>query len=193
MIDLFTLGYLGVFMFSFLLNMLPFMSPSNIIIAGVAGANLPWADPIIVGFLIAVAAALAKLIHFCVTFFAGKALKFSESRLEGYRQKAGRFGPLLIFLAAVSPIPDDPVIIPFGLMKYNPLKFFLFYFAGKMIVTTVGAELGSTISLTLVDVLGSPALAGISGALTLAATYVLAKVDVEEATEHVLYRLRRIF
>ena len=180
-----------MFLFSFLLNLLPFMSPSNLIIAGVVGANLSWANPIVVGFLIAIAASLAKLIHFFASSFAGKVLKVSESRLEGYRHRANKIGPALIFLAAVSPVPDDPVIIPLGLMKYNPVKFFAFYFAGKMIVTTLGASVGSGISLTLVDVLGSPLLAVLSVALTLAATYILTKVDLEDLTERVLYKVKR--
>lgn len=191
MIDFLSFGYFGVFLFSFLLNMLPFMSPSNLIIAGVAGMNLYWAEPLIIGFLIAVAASLAKLIHFFVTFLVGKAMKVSESRLEGYRHRANKIGPALIFLAAVSPVPDDPVVIPLGLMKYNPLKFFAFYFAGKMIVTTLGASVGSSVSLTLVDMLGSPLLAVLSVALTLAATYILTKVNLEDLTERVLDKLKR--
>ena len=190
MIDFLSFDYFGVFLFSFLLNMLPFMSPSNLIIAGVVGMNFYWADPFIVSFLIAIAASLAKLIHFFVTFFVGKAMKISSSRLERYRQRADKIGPVLIFLAAVSPVPDDPVIIPLGLMKYNPLKFFAFYFAGKMIVTMLGASVGSSVSLTFIDMLGSPLLAGLSVALTLAATYILAKVDLEDLTERILYKVK---
>lgn len=191
LIDFLSFGYFGVFLLSFLLNMLPFMGPSNLIIAGAVGANLLWVNPLIIGFLIAIAASLAKLTHFYLTSFAGKALKISESRLEGYRQRADKIGPALIFLAAVSPVPDDPVIIPLGLMKYNPVKFFVFFFAGKMLITTLGASAGSGISLTLVNVLGSPLLAVLSVVLTVAATYLLVKIDLEDFTRRVLSRLRQ--
>ena len=126
-----------------------------------------------------------------MTFFAGNALKVNEPRIGEYKRKAGKVGPALIFLATLTPVPDDPMIIPFDLMKYSPLKFFMFYFTGKMIVTTVGAKLGSSVSLTFIDLLENPFLVGISVVLTLVATYVLVKVDLEAVTERVLGWVRR--
>jgi uncharacterized membrane protein YdjX (TVP38/TMEM64 family) len=48
---------------------------------------------------------------------------------------------LLIFVVAATPIPDEPVVIPLGLMKYNPAKFFVFFFLGKLSIIIVGAYL----------------------------------------------------
>ena len=46
------------------------------------------------------------------------------------------------FIAAASPIPDEPIVIPLGLMKYNPAKFFTAYFLGKLTIAVAGAFLG---------------------------------------------------
>lgn len=188
--DLLSLGYSGIFLLAFLINMLPFMSPSNLFIAASVSIALPWLNPILVGFLVAIAASFAKLTHYCLTFFIGKALKVSETRLEKYRRRARTVGPMLIFLAAVSPIPDDPIVISLGLVRYSPLKFFLFFFSGKMLITTLGASAGSSISFSLENILGAPLLASLSAILTVAMTYLLAKVDLEDFTRRVMDKIQ---
>ena len=69
-----SLGYVGIFIFSFALNMLPFMSPSNILVAGVAAVAFPRGNVLLIGFLVAFASSLAKLIHYYAAFFAGNFL-----------------------------------------------------------------------------------------------------------------------
>lgn len=193
MIDLLGLGYLGVFLLSFILNMLPFMSPSNLLLSGAVGVALPWMNPLLIGFLIALASSLAKLIHFYSVFFAGRALRISDSRLEGYRRRVGRIGPLLLFLAAASPIPDEPVVISLGLLRYSSARFFLFFFSGKILITTLGASAGSRVSLSLGNFLGSPIMVASSVILTVAATYLLVKIDLEDLTRRVLNKIRQKF
>jgi len=171
--------------------MLPFMSPSNLVLAGAVGVALPWMNPVVVGFLVALASALAKMIHYYVMFFAGRALKVSEERLEKYRKRAGKIGPVLIFLAAASPIPDEPVVIPLGLVRYSPLKFFVFFLAGKMLITTFGALAGSSISLSLEGALGSPFLVVSSVVLTVITTYLMVRVDLVDLVGKIMSRFRR--
>lgn len=86
-----------------------------------------------------------------------------------------RFGMIALFAAAVSPVPDDPVVIPLGLMRYSPLKFFSSYFAGKLIVTTAGAYLGQSLGLTIEEYLWETAAIVISLVLTVLVTVVLPK------------------
>ena len=188
MIDLLNLGYLGVFLFSFILNMLPFMSPSNLVLAGAVGVALPWMNPFAIGFLMALASSLAKMIHYYLTFFVGKALKISKKRLERYLKKGSKVGPVLIFLTAASPIPDEPVVIPLGIVKYSPIKFFVFFFSGKIIITTFGALAGSRISLSLENLIGNPILIVSSVILTVVTTYVLIKVDLVELFDRFIKR-----
>jgi ABC-type bacteriocin/lantibiotic exporter with double-glycine peptidase domain len=61
---------LGVLLGSFILNLIPFAGPSNLLIASNA-ALLVNTDPFTLGFLVAFGSASAKFIHYVVTFFVG--------------------------------------------------------------------------------------------------------------------------
>jgi membrane protein YqaA with SNARE-associated domain len=174
-----SLGYVGIFIFSFALNMLPFMSPSNILVAGVAAVAFPHANVLLIGFLVALASSIAKLIHYYAAFFAGNFLDDArKARLQTYSERIGDVGSMLLFVAAISSIPDDPIVIPLGLTRYNPVKFFVVFFVGKILVTTLGAYLGSQTSLALTDMIGSPVVIGGSIVLTIVVTYLLVKYDL---------------
>ena len=64
---------LGVLLVSFGLNIIPFASPSNLFIASNA-ALLVNANPLSIGFLVALGSTSAKLIHYVASFFIGKHL-----------------------------------------------------------------------------------------------------------------------
>jgi len=192
--DLLTLGYVGVFLLSLAINVIPFAGPSNLFIAGIAAMNMPSANFAAVGVLVALGASTAKLLHFYVAFFAGGMLKGSRrQRLDNYAKKLGRIGPLLLFLAAVTSIPDDPVVIPLGLMKYNPLKFLAIFFLGKVIITVLGAYLGLYTRLSLTGLFDSLTLTVLSIALTVIATIILVKVDLGKYLEPLIQRLKELF
>jgi membrane protein YqaA with SNARE-associated domain len=89
-------------------------------------ANADATALVTIGFLVALAAALAKGIHYMITFFvSGHLSEKRRQRLDADGAKVKRWAFLLLYIAAATPIPDEPVVIPLGLMKYNPAKFFL--------------------------------------------------------------------
>ncbi len=144
--DLILQGYLGLFLACFLINMIPFLSPSNMVLAGVASLLLPWMNWVLVGITVAVAATLAKLIHYFVV--RGSRIVLSEERLaalESERERVNKWGALALFIAAASPVPDDPLIVYVGLTRYSVSKFLFFYFTGKVLVTLAGALIGYTV------------------------------------------------
>jgi membrane protein YqaA with SNARE-associated domain len=104
---------------SFGFNLIPFASPSNLFIASNSAIILGVGDPVTLvtlGFLIALGATLAKSVHYLVTFFVSKHLKENQrQRLEAESLKVKRWAFLLLFVAAATPIPDEPVVIPLGL------------------------------------------------------------------------------
>jgi membrane protein YqaA with SNARE-associated domain len=183
---------MGVFLFSLAINIIPFTGPSNVIIASVAAMNMPSANFIVIGLLVALGSSVAKLVHLYAAFFTRRVLSDSQrQRINGYTEKARRIGPLLLFLAAATPVPDDPVIIPLGLMKYNPLKFFTIFFIGKTTITIPGAYLGLYTRLSLIDLFDNLTLMGFSIALTVVATIILVKVDLGKYLARVTQGLKR--
>lgn len=139
-------GYLGLFIICFLINMIPFLSPSNMVLSGAAMLLLPTFNPILVGVVIAISATAAKLIHFFVV--RGSRLILSEERLkslESEEQRVKKWGAFALFIAAASPVPDDPLIVYVGLTKYSTSNFIISYFIGKVAVTILGALIGYSV------------------------------------------------
>jgi membrane protein DedA with SNARE-associated domain len=179
---------LSVMFGSFVLNLVPFASPSNLFIASNA-AILVEADPFTLGFFVALGAAFAKLIMYGITFFVGKHLgQKRRQRLDAHSAKVRRWAFLLLFVAAATPIPDEPVVIPLGLMKYNLGKFFAAFFLGKLVITIAGAALGTWSLDVFSGVLGRTGLIVLSIVLTLVITVVMLKVDLGKLAEKVLKR-----
>ncbi len=179
---LFTFEFLITFLVAFGLNLIPFFGPSNLLIASTAAIGLVNADVaalFTIAFLIALAAALAKGIHYLITFFVSAHLsEKSQKRLDTEAKKIKRWAFPLLYITAASPIPDEPVVIPLGLMKYSPGKFFLAYFLGKLTITIAGVFLGSWVETNFSNLLSPWELVAISIALTVIITVILFKVDV---------------
>lgn len=176
---------------SFALNLIPFAGPSNLLIASNA-ALLGTADPVSIGFLVAVGAATAKFIHYLVTFFISEHIgEQRRKRLDAVAPRLRRWGFVALFIVAATPIPDEPVVVPLGLLKYNPAKFFLAYFAGKLSITTAGAYLGRLGEDLLSSIISQEVLVVVSIVLTIALTVILLKVDVAGIAQKVLRRKTR--
>ncbi len=191
---LFTITFIITFLVAFGLNLVPFFGPSNLLIASTAAIGLVNADAtalLIIAFLIAFAAALAKGIHYLITFFvSGHLSEKSQKQLDIKAGKIRHWAFLLLYLAAATPIPDEPVVIPLGLMKYSPPKFFLSYFLGKITITIAGAFLGSLVEANFSGLLSPLEMVAISIALTIIITILMFKVDIGKETKKIIKKLR---
>jgi len=173
---------------SFGLNLIPFAGPSNLLIAFNA-ALLSDSDPVSIGFLVAFGAATAKFIHYIITFFISTHLgEQRRKRLDAVAPRLRRWGFIALFAVAATPLPDEPVIIPLGLLKYNPAKFLVAYFAGKLLITVAGAYLGGFGQDLLAPIISQEALTIISIVLTIVIAIILLKVNVEELVGKILGR-----
>lgn len=186
------IDYIIILITAFGFNMIPFAGPSNLFIASTAAIGLTNCDTttlIIVGILVAIGATLAKGVHYLVTFFIGKRLNEKRrQRLDADAAKIRKWAFPLLYIAAASPIPDEPIIIPLGLMKYSPAKFALAYFLGKITITIAGAFLGNIAGDLLSHWISQELMITISIVLTIVATIILFKVDLGKFTDKILKR-----
>ncbi|MCW4028395.1 MAG: VTT domain-containing protein [Candidatus Bathyarchaeota archaeon] len=184
------IGLITLFLTSFGLGLIPFAGPSTLFIASNAVLLLGVSDaPTLaaVACLVAFGSALAKSVHYMVTFYASNRLSpIRQQRLNASAQKINRWAFLLLFGAASTPIPDDPIVIPLGLIKYSPYKFFLAYFLGKIIITLTGAFIGSWTGQMLSEWLTPEVTIASSIILTVVFTVILLKVDLGKLTEKIL-------
>jgi uncharacterized membrane protein YdjX (TVP38/TMEM64 family) len=179
---------LGLLFTSFLLNLIPFAGPSNLLIASNTALVLD-ADPFTIGFLVAFGSASAKLIHYLVMFFlSGFIGEKSRERLNIAGLKIKRWAFLALFIVASTPLPDEPVVVPLGLIKYSPIKFYVSYFLGKLSIAIIGAYLAKAGQQLLAPWISQEVLIVISIVLTILVTIVLLKVDVQKIAEKILRR-----
>ncbi|RLI55362.1 MAG: hypothetical protein DRO87_02695 [Candidatus Thorarchaeota archaeon] len=186
-------GYLGLFLICFAINMIPFLSPSNMVLAGVAALTYSLLGPIglgeaiLIGAVVAISATLAKLIHFYVV--RGSRIVLSEERLRSLdmeKERVEKWGALALFIAAASPVPDDPLIVYVGLTNYDPVKFTVSYFIGKAVVTIAGAVIALFVGLLTSGFFESMPIVVASIALTAIITGILLKRKTEGAESDLL-------
>jgi membrane protein DedA with SNARE-associated domain len=188
--------FIIIFLTGFGFNLIPFAGPSNLLIASTAAIGLGNADVgtlAIIGLLIALGAALAKGIHYMVTFFvSGHLSQKRQARLDADSHKIRKWAFPLLFLVAATPLPDEPVVIPLGLMKYSPAKFFSAYFLGKLTIAVAGAFIGQEANNLFSGWLSPDEMfvtsIVVSIVLTVAITVLLLKVDLGKLAEKYLHR-----
>ncbi|MEM2905655.1 MAG: VTT domain-containing protein [Candidatus Bathyarchaeia archaeon] len=175
---LISLGYVGAFLVALSFGLIPFAGPSNTLLAAVAVMLLPSAHPFAVAAAVALGATVAKTVHYYAALLAARALGEERRRkLESYRARVGKSGALLLLIAAATPVPDEPVVIPLSLMGYNVYRFFLAYLAGKMLATLLGAYLGRAASPLFESLLGAAGTVLFSVALTAIVTYAMLRLE----------------
>ena len=169
-------GPLGIFFISLISNSIPFVSIPYLGI--VAGYALIIKDPLkqaVFVLISAVGASIGKLI----IYYLGKAArtglsKKSRQNVELLSKLAKRSTFLAIFILAATPLPDDILYIPLGIMKYPLLPYFTAILLGKTIITSLVVIYTSYISLFAELNLYTIPLWVI---LTAALIYIIIKID----------------
>ncbi|MEM2925018.1 MAG: VTT domain-containing protein [Methanocellales archaeon] len=132
------LGYIGIFTASFLGNLFLFIPLPYLIIVFLLSNPIFGFNPILLAITSALGASIAKLITYTIGYGSRHLLTEQRCRkLEYARWLVGRHGILIIFLFAATPLPDDALYIPLGMMSYSFFKFFTSVLAGKIVLTLI--------------------------------------------------------
>lgn len=87
-----------------------------------------------------------------------------------------RLTPLLVFLTALTPLPESLIFIPLGLTGYSPKKTLFWSFWGKVGMMTVAALAGLFALDPILTLLGGAGGSWVSGMLLLYAAWALMAV-----------------
>ncbi|MHA1793166.1 MAG: hypothetical protein ACTSVI_11015 [Promethearchaeota archaeon] len=115
-----------------------------------------WGNLFLYSFSAGAGAALGQLIQYVIGYGAAKVLKNNKGikNLQHLTNKIAehRFlAPFLIFIFALTPIPDQLLMIPLGTIKYNMKKTFIPSFLGKSffsLTLAIGATIFNTVGET---------------------------------------------
>jgi len=147
------LGYLGAFLSgvlgtsSFMISIFPPQVVVFLMSAPALGFN-----PMLVGILAGLGAGMGQFLHYYIG--TGGRFLLSEKRrasMEKWKARLDRYGVVLIFLFAVTPLtPDDLLWIPLGMMKYPKLKALVSAILGKTVMLVLCAY-GGYYSIDLIQ------------------------------------------
>lgn len=136
------LGYVGALLAGLLGSSSLFISifPSYVVIA-LLGATL---NPFAVGLLGGLGAGVGQYLHYYIGL-GGRYLITEKwkGRLDLWRRKLDKYGVILIFALAATPLtPDDILWLPLGAMKYPKLKALIAAVSGKVLLNIIYAYVG---------------------------------------------------
>lgn len=147
------LGYLGAFLSGVLGTsslMISFFPPQVVVF--LMSAPALGFNPLLVGILAGLGAGIGQYLHYYIG--AGGRFLLSEKRrasMEKWKARLDKYGVLLIFLFAVTPLtPDDLLWIPLGMMKYPKLKALISAILGKTVMLVLCAY-GGYYSIDLIQ------------------------------------------
>ena len=144
-------GLPGLFIASLIANatlLLPL--PIDLVIpffANVEFFGLGVLSPMLVALVVALGAAIGEMSGYLIGLLGVKSIE--KMKREEIRQivekekEINRYGSIVVFIAALTPIPFDLIGIASGLMKFDVGRFFLACFLGKLARYALLAYLGS--------------------------------------------------
>ncbi|MBL7001541.1 MAG: VTT domain-containing protein [Nitrosopumilus sp.] len=144
-------GYLSLTLINFFGSLVPFVPlPGFLLLATMAVGDQ--FDLHVLALLSAVTATAAKQIIFYVSYGGRKIInEKTRKRMRPFERLVKRYGAGAAFFAAATPIPDDLVYVPLGLAKYNPKKFLIATFTGKIVLSYAIVFISHYLGLSLVE------------------------------------------
>jgi membrane protein YqaA with SNARE-associated domain len=180
-------GYLGIFLISLLGAMSIFIPIPYTVVIFILG-GLPSFDPLLIAVAAGFGAAIGEFSGYLIGVGGSKVISGRyKKRMDFLTKLFKKYGPIAIFIFALTPLPDDLLFIPLGVMRYSLLRAFIPAVLGKFFSNLIIAYSGR-LSLEIVSILfgvegeGTSLLAGtiIGIALLVIVFIVMFKLDWEK-------------
>ena len=131
-------GLLITFLVCLIGNLLPIPTPYTFVVcySALPFLNLNLLIPLLVGFTASLGCLIGELGGYMVGRAASTIISDENveklSRYQKFLIEHPNFAPFMIFLAALTPINDDFITIPLGLLKYSLRKTVFWCWLGKL-------------------------------------------------------------
>lgn len=182
-----TYGYLGIFTISLIGAVSIFFPIPYTVVIFWLGSTGNF-DPFLIAITAGMGSALGELSGYLLGYYGRRVIKKERRRKMEFMVKVfDRFGPVAIFLFALTPLPDDLLFIPLGIMHYSLVKAFVPALIGKTCMNFIVAYGGSVTNQLIKQIFGegSDLIAAMVGAflgviLFIIVMIVMLKVDWEK-------------
>jgi len=185
-------SYLGVFLVSLIGALsVVFPIPYTIIIY-LLGRSL---DPYIIAIAGGLGSALGELSGYILGYYGRAVVSEERKRKMDFMLRIfNRYGAAAIFVFALTPLPDDLLFIPLGIMRYKFVKAFIPTILGKTLMCFTLA-MGGRLSVTIIEGFlgeGGWVEAIITTVFLILVIVIILKVDWEEVfTQYVETREKK--
>jgi membrane protein YqaA with SNARE-associated domain len=183
-------GYFGIFLISLIGAMSIFFPiPYTVVIFTLGGVSS--LDPILIALVAGLGSAIGEFSGYLLGLGGRKAIgEKYQKKMTVLARIFKRYGSVVIFIFALTPLPDDLLFIPLGVMRYSILRAFIPALIGKItmnfiVVYSGRLSIGLIRSIFDVDSDWVSALTGMILALVLLGVVliIMFKVDWENRLE----------
>lgn len=126
--------YFGVFLVSFIgavSIIVPIPYTFVILWLGMRGTM----NPLLLAIAGGIGSAIGEFSGYALGYYGRNIISKKRQRKMNYMVRVlNRYGPVVIFLFALTPLPDDLLFIPLGIMRYTFIKAFIPCFLGKLLM-----------------------------------------------------------
>ncbi len=172
--------FLVVFLASIIGNIIPFFPVPYLLIVITVSASFPGLGIVQIAAVSALGAAIGKFVSYALGYGARKALSRSQARFDSFRKLMGGSAFLVALFFAASPLPDDIIFVPLGIIRYSPVKTFIALYSGKFVLTAFVAFVAKSSQGTLEELLGGGVeVTVISAVVVILVAFLLMRVDWE--------------
>jgi membrane protein YqaA with SNARE-associated domain len=135
-------GYLGIFLISLLGAMSIFVPIPYTVVIFILG-GLPSFDPVLIAVAAGAGAAVGEFSGYLIGMGGRKVISGKyKKKMEFLTKLFKKYGPIAIFVFALTPLPDDLLFIPLGVMRYSLLRAFVAALLGKFFSNLIIAYSG---------------------------------------------------
>jgi membrane protein YqaA with SNARE-associated domain len=179
--------YFGVFAVSFIGTASIIVPvPYTILILNLSMSSTEW-DPFLLTIAGGVGSALGEMLGYVLGYFGRVVINEERQRKMVYLVKIfDHYGPLAIFVFALTPLPDDLLYIPLGIMRYKFFKAFIPTLLGKLLMIFIIVYFGRTagdLILLLFGDSGSTIAIVVSMVLLFVILFAMYRIDWEKVFE----------
>ena len=178
MADLITnYGYAGAFLISIFGNFTIFFPVPFTITIYAFGATL---NPLLLGLVCGIGSTIGEASAYLVGMGGRKVIEGRfEERLESAKRLIQHYGATIIFIFALLPLPDDIILIPLGVLRYDLKKALGAMFLGKTIMLTFVAYAGRYSYTFVKDIFESGGVFGGVASVALLVIVLVAMIKID--------------
>jgi len=167
-------GYFGVFLVSLIGSSSVIIPIPYTVIIFSMGMQKSLFNPFLLALSGGIGSAVGEFVGYYLGYFGRKVINENQQKKMNYILKLfTKYGAITIFLFALTPLPDDLLFIPLGIMRYNFVKAFIPCFIGKILMCLILAY-GGYMSISIIEAL----FGGEGGLLTIIVSTILLLVII---------------